>query len=86
METKETYQGWTNYATWRIALEIYDGYEMSDHESKLDAYDLAKHLKEQTEYFVCEDTDNSKLCKSYALAFLDQVNYYEIAQHLKEYY
>ena len=22
---KETYNGWTNYATWRINLEIFDG-------------------------------------------------------------
>jgi hypothetical protein len=22
---KETYNGWTNYATWRVNLEIFDG-------------------------------------------------------------
>lgn len=87
METKkETYQGWANYATWRIALEMYSDYELNDYEAKLDTYDLAQHLKEKTEYFVCEDIDNSELCKSYALAFLAQVDFYEMAQHLKEYY
>lgn len=84
MKTKETYQGWTNYATWRIALELFDGYELNKLNKDLDTYDLSQYLKEHAEYYVCEDTDNSELCKSYALAFLHEVNYYEIAEHIKE--
>ena len=85
METnKQTYQGWTNYATWRIALEMYSNYELNEHEEELSTYDLAKHLAEQTEYLVADEAHNSEICKSYALAFLNQVNYYEIAQHLKD--
>ena len=26
------HNGWTNYATWRINLEIFDGYDNEDHE------------------------------------------------------
>lgn len=26
-----TYNGWTNYATWRVNLEIFDGTSASDH-------------------------------------------------------
>jgi hypothetical protein len=85
MNTKETtYNGWTNYATWRIALEMFDGYELQEYQKELSTYDLAQYLREYAEYYATEDTDNSELCISYALAFLAQVNYYEIAQHIKE--
>ena len=26
------YNGWTNYATWRVQLEIIDGYDWYEHE------------------------------------------------------
>ena len=84
MKTKENYNGWTNYATWRVNLELFDGYELNKLNKDLDTYELSQYLKEYAEYYVCEDTDNSELCKSYALAFLDQVNYYEIAEHINE--
>jgi len=85
MNTKETtYNGWTNYATWRVNLEFFDNYELQDYQKELSVYELSENLKEYTEYYVTEDTDNNEPCISYALAFLAQVNYYEIAQFLKE--
>lgn len=84
METKETYNGYTNYATWRINLELFDGFELNEYNKDYSVYELSKYLEEYTDYYVCEDTDNSELCSSYARAFLAQVNYYEIAQHIKD--
>lgn len=86
MNTKETYNGWTNYATWRVNLEMFDGYELQEYQKELSTYDLSQYLREFAEYYTTEDTDNNEPCISYALAFLAQVNYYEIAEHIKEMY
>ena len=31
MTTNTTYNGWTNYATWRVNLEIFDGFDPYDY-------------------------------------------------------
>lgn len=80
-----TYNGWTNYATWRVNLEIFDGLPLEDFSEADDAYTLAEALKERAEYYV-ECSSEPGLARDYALAFLSDVNYHEIAQHmLKEY-
>ena len=75
----EKYNGWTNYATWRINLEILGDIEFNEHVS-------ADYLKEITEDCVFSGRDFSglSLVKDYALSFLSQVNYYEIAKHINE--
>lgn len=83
MNTKQTYNGWTNYATWRISLELFEGYELTEHEQELSIYDFHEQLKEYAEEIVTMDQHDS-LCTSYALAFLAQVNFYEIAEHIRE--
>ena len=72
--TNEKYNGWTNYATWRINLEIFDG-------GNWDRY-LADDLKE----FVADHIEASStgIARDYALAFISDVNWHEIAKHLKE--
>ena len=76
------YNGWTNYATWRVNLEIFDGMSPRDVSSSDEAYDLSLQLKEYAEEMLSGDS----LAVSYALAFLADVNWYEIAEHmLKEY-
>jgi len=84
-----TYNGWTNYATWRINLEIFDNFYPSDYFSKLDfedIQDLADSLKDHAEQviFECGDCNSSSLAGSYAMAFLADVNWYEIAEHIAE--
>lgn len=83
METKKTYNGWTNYATWRISLELFEGHELDEFQQDLGTYELSEYLKEYAEEIVTMD-ESSELCVSYALAFLDRVNYYEIAEHINE--
>jgi hypothetical protein len=77
METQNTYNGWTNYATWRIALEIFDGYEAG---YKITADDCAELVEE----VLFSSGSGSNLSDSYARAFLSDVNYYEIANNLNE--
>jgi hypothetical protein len=73
----EKYNGWTNYATWRINLEMFDGYET---EEKVDA-DYCKYMAEE---YLDMDCDNN-LTKDYANAFIHNVNWYEIAEAVNEY-
>ena len=86
MDTK--YNGWTNYATWRVNLEVFDqltigdfwGYENESPEN-VDAHELSQVLKDYTEEIIME-TSNEGLARDYALAFISDVNFYEIAEHL----
>jgi hypothetical protein len=77
------YNGWTNYATWRVNLEIFDG--MNPREfgfDGLDTYDLSQCLREHAENIITDYKSETNLAQDYALAFLSEVNWYEIAQHL----
>jgi hypothetical protein len=82
-----TYNGWTNYETWRINLEIFDGLALDldgyfvDGEEP-DAYVLKDELQQIVEDAVFEGSGKSSLMEDYARAFLQDVNYYEIAEHL----
>jgi hypothetical protein len=70
------YNGWSNYATWRINLEILGDIQFDEHVS-------ADYLQEIV--YDCVFTNKeSGLAKDYALAFLRDVNYYEIAHHINE--
>ena len=75
---KEKYNGWTNYATWRINLEIIDGIEI---ETKT----CAATIKEIIDDVVFSQYDGTNsLMYDYASAFISEVNFYEIAQSINE--
>ena len=79
----EKYNGWTNYATWRVNLEVFDDdscYEFFD--LTQDAYDLGQDLKSHVEDHIEETSEG--LAQAYALAFLSEVNWYEIATSMKK--
>lgn len=82
------YNGWTNYATWRVNLEIFDGYGPYDagHDSSTSAYDLGLSLKDIAEELLANDANEGSLAYSYAMAFLSDVNWTEIARHMIEAY
>ena len=69
--TTNTYNGWTNYATWRVNLEMFDGFEEPNMEA--DDYKLLaiEHL---------EADGTAGLAFDYAMAFIDDVNWHEIAE------
>jgi hypothetical protein len=70
----EKYNGWTNYATWRVNLEMFDG---------SDQYWSADSAKEFVEEIIIDSTEEG-VARDYALAFLSDVNWYEIAEHYQE--
>jgi hypothetical protein len=75
---KEKYNGWTNYATWRVNLEIIDGIE-------IDTKQCAASIKEIIDDVVFSQYDGmNSLMYDYASAFISEVNFYEIAQSINE--
>jgi hypothetical protein len=92
----EKYNGWTNYETWRVNLELCDDTIQSwlqDVEAGyLDPWaslaDLADALEEDVENAVTGygELKDDSLAVSYAMAFINSVNWYEIASHAVEGY
>jgi hypothetical protein len=80
-----THNGWSNYATWRVNLEIFDGFNPRDHwQGAFDSvYDFAAALKDMAEELICEQAPEG-LARDYALAFISDVNWREIAAHMLE--
>lgn len=89
---KEKYNGWSNYATWRIKLELLDGEAdaiREDGQTFATINDLADHLRQMVDdYFelnlgeIDQAADNFALSTmhSYSGAFIQEVNFYEIAE------
>jgi hypothetical protein len=76
------YNGWTNYATWRVNLEIFDGMSADDRGWRgMECWELAPILRECAEDII-EQTAPEGLAREYAFAFLQDVNWREIARHL----
>jgi len=92
--TNNTYNGWTNYATWRVNLEIFDGFNPVedwglelDERGADDEYakeQLAESLRDHAEGVIFKGSDKRNLVDSYAEAFLSDVNWHEIASHMLE--
>lgn len=78
------YNGWTNYATWRVNLEMFDGQNYAD-ENYLDAIELSHELRDIAEAIICDNAPEG-FARDYALAFLSDVNWHEIATHMIEDY
>jgi hypothetical protein len=86
--TDTTYNGWTNYATWRVNLEIFDGNELDElFDLTLPVEQLRHVLQDYVEGHIYESGGgNGNIAVDYALAFLSDVNWYEIAKHMIEDY
>jgi hypothetical protein len=81
------YNGWSNYETWRVKLEMIDDFVITEYfEEKPEVLELAKWLKEQVEENI-EEMAFKSIARDWAMAFQDDCNYLEIAEHLiNEYY
>jgi hypothetical protein len=80
-----TYNGWTNYATWRINCELLDDTETIQ-ELAENCYTV-KDLSDKMKDYVLSEID--KDCKNittlgFADAFVSDCNFYEIASHYTE--
>ena len=78
MDTKK-HNGWTNYATWRIALEMFDGYTVKNA--------TREDCKQYVEQYLEDSTMGREpllYIGGWANAFLADVNWQEIADHLND--
>jgi len=77
------YNGWTNYATWRVNLEILGDIQWVEEEIEILNEEM---LEEYVENAVFENNGISGhigLMEDYARAFLANVNYREIYESIK---
>lgn len=78
------YNGWANYATWRVHLEMFDGMNCEDvgcypDDTLSDIMDLCRNFADD---FIDSTTDN-ETARGWMRAFLSDVDWREIAQALK---
>jgi hypothetical protein len=72
------HNGWTNYATWRVNLEILGDIEFEETVT-------ADDLKEIVEDCVFNNTvEKDCLAADYARAFISEVNFHEIAKNINK--
>ncbi len=95
-ETDTTYNGWANYATWRVNLELCDEYissRLNDITDEIERgistpeefSDLSTWVEELREYVDDVLTNYGEITDGitldYAQSFVSEVDFYEIAQH-----
>lgn len=78
MSNDTRFNGWTNYPTWRVNLELFANGETLA-EMGFTRTGLHNQLRDFAEEMVCGG--ESGLVADYARAFLSQVNWDEIARH-----
>ncbi len=72
------YNGWANYATWRVNLEILGDIEFDEHVT----VDQLEEIVEDVVFSNYEMSNGSHLVEDYARSFISNVNYYEIAESI----
>jgi hypothetical protein len=87
----ERYNGWSNYETWRVNLEMFDGFDAGELLSSDDVLedptqaerDLAVQLENMAEeYIELEVPSRSGFAYSLAMSFLAKVDFQEIAEQM----
>jgi len=74
------YNGWANYATWLVNLEWFDGIDSADYHDHKFVSDIACELQETVESGLEAEASGTAL--DYAMAFISDVDWREIAQHI----
>ena len=82
-----TYNGWTNYETWRVNLEMLDGSGCEDFGLRIDEDDVdgsTRELASGLESYCVElvEMDAKGFAVDLALSFLNKVDWQEIARHM----
>ena len=86
MPLNKAYNGWGSYPTWRVALEFFDGY-LSDisqdghSESQARSMVRSDKLQELVEDLLGQESTGPTVL-SYAMAFLEDVDWDEIEANL----
>lgn len=90
MKNTTEYNGWTNYQTWRINLEVIDGMTLEtfgfdlhevDTDEVADVESLAEAIESYVEEIVTWGVPDG-LALNLAQSFLSEVDWMEIAEHI----
>lgn len=83
---KQTYNGWSNYATWRIKLEVFDDNSNLEKDQFNSIDDFREYLENELEEVLTNYGEIKEPCLAvdYARAFCEDVNFYEIAKSIAE--
>jgi len=79
----EKYKGWTNYATWRVNMEVVEQIDIEfavEENRKV----TPEWVKSYVEWVVLSEHNEWTLMKGYAHVFLGEVNYVELANSLNK--
>lgn len=98
-----SYNGYTNYATWRVMLELIDGHQEHFQSDLVDMLvsaeireddwhglgtnsmcDMKSIVESYIDNCITEGGENDNIAVAYARAFLNEINYYEIADHVTD--
>ena len=85
----QTYNGWTNYETWRVSLEFFADIDEEELNEIFDdkpednpMLDVEGYLEDIVLEHINNDAKEGSIAHSYAYAFVHRVNWYEITEHL----
>jgi len=82
-KAESTYNGWTNFATWRVMLEVFDGMGSVDIANAVEAQDFAELVIEHAFEDPSTRTGGGAIVEGWARAFLSDVNWDEIAEAVR---
>ena len=87
----ERYNGWVNFETWRVNLEIFDGYDPTDFLNDYDLVEdrdkvteeLAASLENMADELIASEIPSQKgIAYDLAQSFLAKVDFQEIAENM----
>ena len=83
MSNPNEYKGWSNFATWRVHLEMFDGMDPAFISAfERCPYNLSQMLRENAREHI-DETSNG-IARDWAFAFMSDANFNEIAKAMLE--
>ena len=80
MSNNNTYNGWRNFETWKVKLELLDNYQAREDQT---VAELAEEMKQFCEEIIdCETSQG--FAYDCAMQMLNRVDWEEIAEHILE--
>ena len=78
------YNGWTNYETWKVNLELIDSEYLGEILEDFDDFDnFVDAVKDHAEEYAYLNVQENSFAESAVHALLADVNWYEIAEHIQ---
>jgi len=80
------HNGYANYSTWRVKVDVFNDFDLDDWcLDMLDSVELAGWMRDHVREII-EEAAQPGLARDYALAFLSDVNWQELAQTARDEY